>query len=344
MDLSRREQFVLAAAVCVFLRTGQAVASRQIAEQPGQRLSAASIRNVMARLEELGLLCRPHSSAGCIPTDGGLRTYLDAELPRRRMSPALRRDVEIRFRAADSELPADLEWVARMTAELTSEAGVVVRPMGEAPVVESITLVSLGGNRALGVVVTEDGWVGKRTVVLHPEGGSGDLQALSGRATNRFRGLDFVEVCSLLSDPGGGAEPFEPWEKGLLLDLFSHEKDGEVQVMGTENLIEHEAFSEVGRIRSVLRVLEDRPGLAGEWRRALRSKSTRVLLGSESELTAGGNLGMVATLFYQGDKAAGAVGVVGPRRMDYGRIVQVVECIGETLSRYLDPRGGEVAQ
>ena len=99
-----------------------------------------------------------------------------------------------------------------------------------------------------------------------------------------------------------------------------------------------------GSGEALVRVLEDRPGLAIEWRRVLRSESTRVLLGSESTLTAGGNLGMVATLFYQGERAAGAVGIVGPRRMDYGRIVQVVECIGETLSKYLEPQRSEVAQ
>ena len=137
--------------------------------------------------------------------------------------------------------------------------------------------------------------------------------------------------------------PTSGWERETLLGVFPRGEGGEALVMGAENLIEHEAFSEVDRIRSVLKVLDDRPQIACEWRRALAKGSTGVVIGSESRLTASGNLGMVATLFYRGDSAAGAVGIVGPRRMDYGRIVSIVRCIGETLSEYLDDQGSSEA-
>ncbi len=335
LNLSRREGAVFEAIVELFLRTGQPVASREVSARKGQRLSPASIRGVMVRLEELGLLTRPHPSAGCTPTDRGLRFHVDYYVRNTRPSAAVRRRVEARFGQAESAAVDDLGWVAGLAAELTREAGIAVRPVGEDPVLESLTLVPLGGGRVLAVVVTADRWVEKRVVSVEDQGLNVDLGALAAGVTQRFsgQGLDVIRECLVEARPESMG--LSPKELHFLQEIFRDPGDGEVQVAGAENLIDNEAFSEVGRIRSVVRVLEDRPRLAGEWRRALRTTTTRVFIGSESPLTAGGNLGMVATLFFQGGHTVGAVGIVGPRRMPYGQVVPVVECIGETLSAYL---------
>lgn len=334
-NLSRRESAVFDASVELFLRAGQPVASREIAATKGQRLSPASIRGVMVRLEELGLLTRPHPSAGCTPTDQGLRYFIDCNVGNTRPSAAVRRRVEARFSQVQNPAVDDLRWVAALAADLTREAGVAVRPVGEHPVLESLALVPLGGGRVLGVVVTVNRWVEKRVVSLDEEGLTDDLQSLAARLTRRFAGQELDAIRECLTDDAPESVGLSPEERILLLEVFRDPGDGQVEVAGTENLISNEAFSEVARIRSVVRVLEDRPGLAGEWRRALRSSSTRVFIGSESPLTEGGNLGMIATLFYRGGHTVGAVGIVGPRRMPYGQVVPVVECIGETLSAYL---------
>jgi heat-inducible transcriptional repressor len=339
VELNRRERFVLETIAGIFLRTGRAVASHQVAGRPAQRHSPASIRSVMARLEERGLLSRSHPSAGCVPTDQGLRVFLDLDLPRRRPSAHLRRRVEASFKEVRREIVDDFQWVAGLAANLTNEAGVVVRPMGDDPVLESITLVPLGGNRVLGVLVTADGWIGKQVISVTENRRDDEFSRLAERTTARFRGMTFRCIRDQIEHDSDENPRGAGWERDALLGVFPRDEGGEVLVKGAENLIDHEAFSEVDRIRSVLKVLDDRPQIACEWRRALATGSTGVVIGSESRLTANGNLGMVATLFYKGDCAAGAVGIVGPRRMDYGRIVSIVRCIGETLSEYLDDRG-----
>lgn len=339
VELNKRERTVLEAIAGIFLRTGRAVASHQVAGRAMPRFSSASIRSVMARLEERGFLSRSHPSAGCVPTDQGLRTFLDLDLPRRRPSAHLRRRVEASFKEVRREVVDDFQWVAGLAANLTNEAGVVVRPMGDDPVLESITLVPLGGGRVLGVLVTADGWIGKQVTSLAENGREEELSRLAARTTARFRGMSFRQIRSLVEKDSDEHLRTSAWERETLLGVFPPGEGGEVLVMGAENLIEHEAFSEVDRIRSVLKVLDDRPQIACEWRRALAKGSTGVVIGSESSLTASGNLGMVATLFYRGNNAAGAVGIVGPRRMDYGRNLSIVRCIGETLSEYLDDRG-----
>lgn len=335
-ELSRRERSVLETIAGIFIRTGRAVASHQVAGRARHRLSPASIRSVMARLEERGLLSRSHPSAGCVPTDAGLRSFLDMDLPRRRPSAKLRRRVEARFNKVQHEVVDDFQWVAGLAADLTNEAGVVVRPIGEDPVLESLTLVPLGGGRVLGVMVTIDGWVGKQVTSLSEVGKNEDFSGLAARATARFRGVSFRHIRQRLRNGPGEDWCAQDWERGVLLGVFPPDEGGEVLVMGADNLLEHVNSSEIDRVRSVLKVLDDRPQIAWEWRRTLSTGSLGVVIGSESELTASGNLGMVATLFYRGERAAGAVGIVGPRRMDYGRVVSIVRCIGETLSEYLD--------
>lgn len=332
LDLRRREQRVLGAIIALYLQTGKAVASRQVSQAPGQKLSAASIRNLMAGLEEKGLLFREHSSAGCLPTDTGLRFFVDSMRGSLRISPGLRREIEARFGECQREDFNDPAWIARLVAELTREAGVVVRPMDVSPFLESLTLVSIGGRRILGVIVTANGWVQKRAVAA-PEGAQeSELHLLAARVNEELRGESLSAIHQALNQNAGY---FKDWECRLLRGLFSGEDDGEVQVTGADNLVADEAFRELERIRSAVRVLEDRSGIAAEWRRVLQDRETSVLIGEESPLTSDGKLGMVATLFYRGPRRAGAVGVVGPRGMNYLRVLPMIEYVGRALSKRL---------
>jgi heat-inducible transcriptional repressor len=226
-------------------------------------------------------------------------------------------------------------WVARLAADLTNEAGVVVRPVGEGESLEAMTVVDLGGRKVLGVTVTTDGRVYRR-VAGAGEGLRFDrLQRLAARVSSELRGqrIDVIrlEVANLPTHDVSVRRS----EADTLGELLPPNEKSEVQVAGAENLLDDRAFDEIDRLRSVVKVLQDRPGIAAEWRRALRSKPTRVFIGRESRLTESGNLGMVATLFYRGDRSVGAVGIVGPRGMNYRRVVPVVECIGESLSSFL---------
>ncbi len=333
-NLSRREGAVLETVIEFFLKKGEPVASREVAA--GQRLSPASIRSVMGRLEDAGLLSRPHSSAGCVPTDSGLRIYINRNVRTGKPPASVRRKVEDRFRRLRTVALDDLGSVAAITAELTCEAGIAVRPVGQDPVLESVTLVPLGSSRILAVLVTDSGWIDEHVGRLEEDELSVDLAALAAMVNRKFSGRGIDRIRRFLSRETPETSDFSLGEIRFLRELFRDPGDGEVEVAGTENLIENDAFAEVDRIRSVVRVLEDRSRLAGEWRRALSGETTRVFIGEESPLTAEGNLGMVATLFFQGGHTVGAVGIVGPRRMSYRHVVPVVECIGETLSHYLE--------
>jgi len=345
MDLSRREYVVLKGVVERYISTGAPVASHQVARSSSLRFSSATIRNVMAKLEEGGYLARSHASAGCVPTDSGFRVYVDSLEPNRRPPNRVRHELLERVTASRRELVEDLEWVAQVIADATREAGMAVRPMDEGPVLEAVSLVDLGGRRVLGVVVTTDGSVEKRVLLRDREPTIRELQQESDFLNRTYRGMSLDSIRRLAGPEAGepevpGVDPIAERAMRTARRLFEDDVgEYEVQVAGTDRLLDSIDFAEAERIRSLLAVLQDRRRIVNEWRRALDRGRTQVILGHESEVTASGNLGMVATLFYRGGRPVGALGVVGPRRMDYGRIVPMVEFIGDTLTRMLEEPG-----
>jgi heat-inducible transcriptional repressor len=348
MNLSRREFVVLNGVVEEYIRTGAPVASRQVVRSSSLRLSSATIRNVMAKLEEGGYLARSHASAGCVPTDAGFRLYVDSLEPNRRPPIRVRSELLEQVTANRRELVEDLEWVAQVIADATWEAGMAVRPMDEGPVLEAVSLVDLGAQRVLGVVVTTDGSVEKRVLLRDREPSVGELQQESEFLNRAFRGksVDAIRRLTAFEDECGvpSRDPVADRATTTARDLFREDVgEFEVQVAGTDRLLESVDFAEAERIRSLLAALQDRRRIVNEWRRALDRGRTQVILGHESEVTASGNLGMVATLFYRRGRPAGALGVVGPRRMDYGRIVPMVQFLGDTLTRLLDEPGASHA-
>jgi heat-inducible transcriptional repressor len=344
MDLTSRERSVLCCAVELYIGSGAPVASRAIAVASGLNLSPASIRNVVAKLEEGGYLSRPHTSAGSVPTDRGFRTFVDSLRPKQ-LPTKVRQRLLDSMMAMRRELEEDLEWVAKVTAEATREAGVAMRPMGSEPVVEGVSLVSLGGSRVLGVIVASDGTIDKRVVVRDDrptpeellEEGSFLTEALGGRSIETIRRQPFE------SGPEANSALRARTEETVRQLFADGPESVELQLAGTDHLLQSMDFAEGNRVRSLFEALQDRRRMAEEWRRALARGPTQVIIGRESDVTASGRLGMVATLFFKEGRRAGALGVVGPRRMDYPRIVPVVEFIGDTLTRMLEEPGARHA-
>lgn len=349
MELSKRALSVLCAIVELYIRDGEPVASQRVARHSGLGLSPATIRNVMAELEEGGFLTRLHSSAGRAPSDKGFRCYID-HLPRRSAPPpAVRKALSSQILAMRRELIEDIEWVAQLMAQATNEAGVAVRPLGEGPVLEAVSLVLLEHRGVLGLMVGSDGSVEKRVLELDGNFGREHLQQLSNYMTRRLSGAPLQDTGEFMSRLNREDEPgSDSWLQALARSIVRQlssidESDVEVRIAGTENLLVSTDFSEIDRVRSLLATLEDRGRLATELRRAFARGRTQVLIGGESETTAPGSLGIVATLYFRDRQKVGAVGVVGPRRMDYQRIVPVVEYIGDSLTQMLETSGANYA-
>ena len=349
MELSTRALAVLCAVVELYIRSGEPIASRQVARHCGLGLSPATMRNVMAELEDGGYLSRPHTSAGSVPSDWGFRLYVDS-LPRSSAPPpAIQRYLAERLETVGRRLAEDSEWVAHLMAEVTREAGVMVRPIGHGPVLEAVSLVLLENSLVLGVVVADDGTVEKRVIELGREVTREYLQTLSNYLTRQLSGTALREMHSLPMDDVDDSSSAVAGEMRTDAEEVARQllrlegSDVEVRIAGTDNLLATDDFTQIDRIRSLVSTLEDRSQIAAEFRRTLKDGRTQVVIGRESETTAQGDLGIVATLFFKDQRRAGAVGVVGPRRMDYQRILPVVEYIGKSLTQMMENSGAKHA-
>jgi len=210
-------------------------------------------------------------------------------------------------------------------------------------------LVLLDSNRVLGVIVTDDGAVEKRVLEVDGDRAREELQTLSNFLTSHLAGLSIRDIelridSFDLVESDGGSHVLRLEAQEIARQLFSTDaRDVEVWIAGTDNLLATSDFVDIERVRSLLATLQDRARIASEFRKAFAHGRTQVLIGEESEATASGSLGMVATLYFRDKRRAGAVGVVGPRRMDYQRIVPVVEYVGDTLTQMLETSGASDA-
>jgi len=339
--LTRRELAVLEEVVGTYLRTGEPVPSARVARSARVALSPATVRRVMAGLEERGLLRRPHASAGRVPTDASLRLYVQLVRQRRAVPRRARRRLEEGLRRGHREASEDLRWLARLLAEITEEAAMLVRPLGDEPLVEGVFLAPLATRRALAVVVTAGGTVVRRAIRLEEPLDADALREIANRLTEATRGRPVGEVRAALEReedlPDGGGPLADRRTRRIGREVFSRAGEpAELVLVGTERLLESPDFERVERVRALLEAVGDRERMAALLRDKLAEERVRVIIGDESDLTSEGRLGIVATVYFRAGRRAGAVGVVGPRRMDYARVVPIVEYVGRAVTDMLD--------
>jgi heat-inducible transcriptional repressor len=340
VKLTTRDTAVLREIVLHYVRTGRPVSSGHVARTPAVSLSPASVRNVMAELEEMELLQRPHPSAGARPTDLGLRVVLERS-SMKKLPPGVRQRLERRIVERRRELVEDLGWVAEVAAELTGEAGVVARPLDDERILQAISLVRLGESRVLGIVITDEGVVEKSVLDLGEDLPQERLQEISNYLNYRFSGfsvrqiLEDVQSTSPPAGDGTGAG-FNDLAARVARSLLERGRGCEVVIAGTRYLLDADEFADGRRLGFAVAALEDRERLLKVLKEALLDGCTGVVIGRESELTEPGELGIVVSVFRHDGRRVGAVGVVGPRRMDYFTIVPTVEYLGQVLTRMLD--------
>ncbi len=339
-EMTDRARDVFRMVVEGYLDSGLPVGSRTISKLPGVNLSPASIRNVMQDLEELGLLSHPHTSAGRVPTEGGLRLFVDGMMQASMPSAEERAAIEGRLERG-GPIEEALAAATATLSGLSACAGIVLVPKRE-PVLRQFGFVPLSPDQALVVMVGQDGSVENRVVEL-PEGVTASaLVEASNYVSQRFFGLTLAEALARvdLEIRAGEAALDRASQELVARGLAVWSRDGTERpvliVRGQANLLDNDAAADLERVRQLLDELEGKEEIARLLDSARAGRGMKIFIGSENKLFALSGSSVIAAPYrgHEG-KVVGVVGVIGPTRLNYARVVPMVDFTAQALSRLM---------
>ncbi len=349
-SLSDRERNILRLVVEKFVDTAGPVGSRSLAKESAVDLSAASIRNTMADLEDMGYLDHPYTSAGRIPTKLGYRTFVDELMDTPELSEVEREVLKVKLARMVGDTDELLSESTRLLSKLTNLLGIALSPRLSTAVLERLDVVPLSSARTMFVLSLKGGLV--KTVVrrFEPDLQRAKIDRIVSLLNERIAGLTLREIRDTYSERLEDL-PDETGLVQLVLDeaslLFSEPDEGRLQFDGTQNILTQPEFQEPDDVRQLIETIEDENRVVQVLENLFEANPDAVgqavvRIGSEAEEDEMGNYSIVLSPYQLGD-TVGSLGVIGPKRMDYGRAVALVENMATVLNRPSEDDGVENA-
>ncbi|HEX4457908.1 MAG TPA: heat-inducible transcriptional repressor HrcA [Polyangia bacterium] len=344
--LNHRARKILGAIVHEYLATGEAVGSRTVTRRHGIDLSPATVRNVMSDLEEAGLLKQPHTSAGRVPTDSGLRFFVDSLLKVRSLSDKERVELSQRYHIAGDDVESALRDAAHVLAELSSHTAVLVTPRPEIDVLEHVEFVRLRDGQLLAVLVAKSGTVQNKIISsaesLEPE----ELDRIHNYLNEILAGLTLDEVRARVQKELADERMQYQAMQRKALELSQRalpDAGAEVIVSGQARLLENVAAGDpqqLEKMKALFRRLEEKRLLADLLERTQLAEGIRVFIGAESAIDELSDFTIVAMNYgVEGDsKPLGTLGVIGPTRMNYSKVITLVDFTAQLVSSVIAKR------
>ena len=340
-ELNERSREIFRMVVDAYVETGEPVGSRTLSRRGGLDLSAATIRNVLADLEDAGLLFAPHASAGRLPTDAGLRLFVSGLLGMGGLSEGERQNIDGRLAAAGKSLSEALEDATTLLSGLSRCAGMVLAPKTERPL-KHIEFVPLAPTRALVVMVTEDGLVENRIIDVPMGTPPSTLVAASNYLNQRLVGSTVPEArdAILAEIETRRAQLDELTARLVEAGLASWAASGKgtaLIVKGQANLLDDvTALADLERLRALFDMLETREAMVRLLDATREGEGVQIYIGADNPyFNLSGCSMIVAPYSNARDQVVGALGVIGPTRLNYARIIPLVDYTAKVLGRLL---------
>jgi heat-inducible transcriptional repressor len=349
--LSERAQHLLRVLIESYIRDGQPVGSRSLTRESGLQLSSATIRNVMADLEELGFVASPHTSAGRIPTDKGYRFFVDTLLqvqPVEELAAAqIRRQLEGRQVEAARESSKDLiATVSQLLSSLTHLAGVVTLPRSAEASITQIEFVGLSENRVLVVLVYGEREVQNRIIQLERYYSPDELKRASNFLNEQFRGRSLAqvrqEILRQLSETRAHMNQVMLDAISMAQHVFEAGAAGgdqlEYVIKGETNLMGVGELSSVEKLRRLFEAFNEKRDFLHLLDNSLRAEGVQIFIGHESGYQILDDCSVVTAPYGSPDSVIGVLGVIGPTRMAYERVIPIVDMTAKLLGAALNSR------
>ena len=340
-DLNDREKTILRSIVQQFILTASPVGSRNITKRFDVGVSPATVRNIMSDLEDSGFINHPHTSAGRIPTDKGYRYYVDALMEIQKLKNSDKGFIDKNLDQNILETDEILKIASKLLSTITKQIACVTYPTLDNGILEKIQLVILSSTRLLVVVSIKSGLVKTMTLEFESEVESEKLHKVESLLNERLNGLTFQEIRKTfkdrLSDIGDAEKPIIRLFIDSVDKIFKdHKKEDKLVITGATNAIQQPEFDDPGKFQSVIELIEDKDIIIHimDKRRTENKNNVLISIGSENEEEKFNEYSLI-TKEYTFGETSGTVGIIGPKRMEYSKVVAIVSYLGDMLSEVL---------
>ena len=341
IELTERARAVLFAIVTDFIRSGDPVGSRTISKRGALDVSPATIRNIMADLEEIGLLTQPHTSAGRIPTEQAYRFYVDSLVEVKDISEDEGRQIEGSLRPTSNELNDVVKETSRVLSEMSHCVSMVSTPGFSETVFRYIDFVRLSENKILAILVSRTGMIYNKLILNEEEFSQEKLNWMSRYLNDILSDLTLKEVRKKILQEMRNEKTL--YDKILLnalkmsRDVVDEEIiDDELFIEGSTYIFDYPEFTDVTKMKKIFKTFENRHHLIRLLDRVTRANGVKVFIGSENNIQNMQECTLVASPYRKGGYILGSIGVVGPTRMDYGKVIPIVDFTANLITRILD--------
>jgi heat-inducible transcriptional repressor len=338
-ELAERDREILKAVILAYVVEAEPVSSRSVSKRSGLGLSAATIRNVMADLEEAGFLAQPHTSAGRVPTAAAYHLFIEQMMTSRRVPAKTRRLIEEHLLSGPGDADHLMEATSHLLSELSRQVGIVVTPAMGDTVLKAIDFVPLSGLKVLCVVVSTSGFVDNKVVEVDQPVSRETLVWISNYINDNFAGMTLSAIRDRLVAMMSEERAQVDRVLALTIELAKGGLDTaggpKVLVEGASSVLVHPELSDIQRVRLLFDTFANQARLVSMLAQCIEGEGVRVMIGEESDLTSPLDFSLVATRYGVGEKVLGTLGIFGPSRMEYDRVIPLVHYLGVTLSRAL---------
>jgi heat-inducible transcriptional repressor len=341
LDLDPRAREVLREIILQHIDSGEPIGSRTLAKCGKFQLSPASLRNVMADLEDHGLLAQPHTSAGRVPTDRGYRFFINYLMKPRAISLRERETIDEEVRAA-SEIDQVLQLAGSLLSKMSDQVGVVFMPTLLQFAIRSIDFILVAENKIMCVIVGVNGVVANKLIETRFVFTRDELEKIGRYITVEFSGhtLDMIRRRLIRMTEQERAQHDAMLQKTISLGIeavndvvpFEHE----LYVEGAASILNKPEFADAASLRKTFLALQEKEKLVEILETCLSSEGLQILIGSESDFTQVHNFSIVARRYGSTSAPLGMVGIIGPMRMEYARMAPLVEHLSRALSRKIE--------
>ncbi len=341
-ELSERKKTILKAIIDTHINLGEPVGSKYLTQYKEIAFSSATIRNEMAELEEMGYLEQPHTSSGRVPSELGYRFYVDQLMQQYRMTQAELGELNKLHTLKSAELDRILDRATKLMSMLTNYTGVALKRAPQKQTVARFDAMYLSPRNFILVMLMASGSVKTRQVGLGFDIDRDTLERLTLVLNEYVSGLDMDAITlpvmlDMQSRVPGGEQLIPPIIR-VIYDTVGEGDESELMVDGVNNLLNYPEYSSIDSVRDMLGLFDKQDDLREAMSTDLTDK-TNVYIGSENSVEVMNNSSLIFRTVKSGDKVIGAIGVIGPRRMDYSKVVALVDYMSKNISSLIEPGG-----